>query len=261
MTEKKYSLCITNYNTVKTLSSSLNSVFEQVDDSFEIVISDSCSNDGSLEILKDMRDSGKIKLLIQKSTRGVGRQIAFEESKGEYIIQIDSDDVLKPSSVRDLTNFYHKNFNGFLMLVIGLSIAPRGLIATLGGWRDLQWGEDRDLWARAAEAGKFVYVPYEARSSVTPFRSRKLIKRIRYLYERARDSYRVGLKPYENDAKLSSNYLSSLAISALGYLGSRFAGRYPPSALGWFQPEKYVPTGLRLDATGKCEKLVLGLQK
>jgi glycosyltransferase involved in cell wall biosynthesis len=254
-----YSVCITNYDTAGTINRSLNSVFEQVDDSFEIIVSDSCSNDGSLEILKKMRDSGKITLLIQKSTRGAGRQIAFKESKGEYIIQTDTDDVLKLSSIRDLASFYHKNFDGSLMLVIGLSIAPRKLIEILGGWRDLQWGEDRDLWARAAKVGKFVYIPYETRSWITPYRSRRLAKRIRYLYERARDCYRVGLKPYENISKFSPKYLSSFVISGIGYLGSRFAKRYPSDALGWFQPEEYVPSGLKLNATGKCEELVLDI--
>ena len=254
-----YSICITNYNTVGTLTRSLNSVLEQLDSSFEVVVVDNCSDDGSLEILENAKSKGKIRLLVRKSSRGAGRQAAFEASRGEYVIdQIDMDDFFKPAFM-DLIIFYHNNFEGFLMLANGFLIAPRRLIETLGGWRDLQWGEDRDLWARAANAGKFVYVPYETRSWITSYRSRRFTKRIRYLYERARDCYRVELKPYENIPKFSLKYLSSLTIAGIGYLGSRFAKRYPPHVSGWFQAEKYVPAGLELNAAGKCEELVLNL--
>jgi hypothetical protein len=30
----------------------------------------------------------------------------------------------------------------------------------LGGWRDLNWGEDWDLWARASGVGRYAFVPY-----------------------------------------------------------------------------------------------------
>ncbi|MCL5068133.1 MAG: glycosyltransferase, partial [Thaumarchaeota archaeon] len=118
-TNVKYSICITNFNTASILEKSINSILNQIDDSFEVVVVDSCSTDGSAEILRSLQSAGQIRLMEQRCTRGRGRQISFLNSAGSYIIdQIDMDDVYKPV-IKPLIEFYHKNFEGKLMATKG----------------------------------------------------------------------------------------------------------------------------------------------
>ncbi|MDA4123008.1 MAG: glycosyltransferase family 2 protein [Thaumarchaeota archaeon] len=219
----KYSVCLTNYNTIKTLESSLGSILQQLDSRFEVVVVDNLSSDGSVELLRRLERSGKIRLIEQKCNRGRGRQLAFEDSAGEYIIdQVDLDDYYKPCMTR-LVEFYHKNFEGVMMMTNGFLIAPRGLLQELGGWRSLQWGEDRDLWDRAASIDKLVYVPYESRTYIKPHGSGSFLHRVKYKYERARDLYVLGRSPSDG----THFRLSNFPIDAMAYLRSRFMKRYP----------------------------------
>jgi GT2 family glycosyltransferase len=89
--------------------------------------------------------------------RGAGRQLAFLVSRGKYILSnVDLDDVYGPCP-RDALKFYHENSEGYLLRLLGCcTIAPRDLIVELGGWRDLKYSEDFDLWARAAKLGKYL---------------------------------------------------------------------------------------------------------
>jgi glycosyltransferase involved in cell wall biosynthesis len=153
----KYSICITNYNSKDTLSRCLDSVLCQIDSDFEIVISDNCSTDGSLEILEEYAKSGKIKLIVERSSRGQGRQIAFESSVGTYILSgIDTDDFIKPV-LKDILRLYHEKHEGFMLSFGTFHIIPRKLVIEIGGWRNLQWGEDIDFAKRIESIGKIHY--------------------------------------------------------------------------------------------------------
>lgn len=150
----KYSICITNYNSVDTIRGSMDSIFSLLNGSFEIVVCDSCSIDGSREILQEYARKGKIKLVLQRSSRGKGRQIAFENSTGKYIISgIDTDDKLKPSFHKFLS-IYHRHHEGYMLSAGTIHIIPRQIVEELGGWRDLQWGEDVDFHKRAQSLGR-----------------------------------------------------------------------------------------------------------
>src|SRR3990172_10121430 len=93
----KYSICVTHYNMKDTLPEFLQSVLSQLTSDFEVVICDKCSDDGSLEILQAFSKLGRVKLLVEKSSRGKGRQIALVNSNGDYIISgLDADDVIRP---------------------------------------------------------------------------------------------------------------------------------------------------------------------
>lgn len=94
---QRYSVCITTYNNVTTVQRSLRSILSQTDDSFEVVIVDNFSSDGTYEIIKGLCAEKGAKLLQRKCSRGKGRQIAFEASMGEVIISnLDTDEVYLP---------------------------------------------------------------------------------------------------------------------------------------------------------------------
>jgi glycosyltransferase involved in cell wall biosynthesis len=117
-------------------------------------VCDNCSNDGSREILQEYARRGKIKLVVETSSRGRGRKIAFENSTGKYIISgIDTDDRLKPA-FKVFPSIYHRDHEGYMLSVGTIHIIPRQLVEEIGGWRDLKWGEDIDFHKRAKSLGR-----------------------------------------------------------------------------------------------------------
>ncbi|MDG7000691.1 MAG: glycosyltransferase [Nitrososphaerota archaeon] len=239
----KYSLCTTSYNAIETIRKSIDSLLTQLSDGCELVVVDNASTDGTLDVLKELEAEGKLRLIIQKCTRGQGRQLAFQNASGEYIIdQIDLDDFYWPI-LNDIIQIYHQKFEGMFLLCRAFLIAPRKIIQDLGGWRNLQWGEDRDLWIRAAAAGKLIFLPIETRSYIKPHGySKSTWRRVKYQYERARDCYRIGMNPITEHSSITNSIVIRF-LAALGYVRSRFMERY-----GEVKPElnqnNFVPSQL-----------------
>lgn len=202
-----YSICITNSNTVESVRQSLESILDQVDDRFEIIVVDNYSNDGSLEILREYQDK-RVKLIVKKCSRGLGRQTAIRNSRGKYIIShMDMDDVFEPNLVR-LLQIYHVNWEGYMLVaqrdkrvhaLAGIMIAPRELIDRIGGYRDLNYLEDRELFSRAAQIGCFRFLRYFPMVSQR-IKKRKLYLRVISLLSKEylvfRESFRIGRRSH-----------------------------------------------------------------
>lgn len=227
----KYSICITNYNMRNTLRECLESVFSQIDSDFEVVICDNFSTDGSREILEEYARVGKIKLIIEHSNRGRGRQIAFENSKGDYIISgIDTDDMIRPV-LKNVLREYHEKHEGYVLQFETIYIVPRHLVIAVGGWRDLQWGEDIDFTKRIVAMGKSHYFPDLSRivekKRFLHKQSPLLYKPIdRYTYYQCR--YKIGFNILDDQVnywyKLPIEVL--IAISALAVLKIKRVRRF-----------------------------------
>ena len=199
----QYSICITHYNNAPTIRQSLESILNQIDNQFEIVVVDSLSTDGSREILGEYAKGGRVKLLEKRCSRGRGRQTALENSSGDYIIaNLDMDDVFD-SKLRELLDFYHVKCEGNLLRATkdddpdrwaqNVTIAPRKLLIELGGWPDLQLFEDWYLWARAARARKYSWTvfPLAINETAHPERNSSAGK-IKFRYLRYREAMRLG---------------------------------------------------------------------
>ena len=135
----------------------------------ELVVADNMSTDGSAEVLRGYRDRGLIKLVEKRCSRGEGRQLALEASSGPYIVaHMDCDDLFSAKGIDAFIAAYHAGHEGTMVMTrrkdareaSNITIAPRKMVLELGGWRDLNWGEDWDLWARAYAAKRYSYVPY-----------------------------------------------------------------------------------------------------
>jgi len=210
----RYSICITHHNNVETLSDSLASILGQIDDSFEVVIVDDFSNDGSERILKEFQGREKIKLITKRCSRGQGRQIALETSLGEYIIShIDMDDVYT-QRLMELISFYHSRCEGKVMVAVkspqdwtqNVTIGPRGLLIKIGGWRDLQWGDDWDLWSRAALSSSYSWTVFPMSERHKDRRSRSGISRkLRFRFRRYRDALSLGRDVFREEEEVSLN--------------------------------------------------------
>ena len=100
-----FSIVIPVYNAQNTISRSIESVLLQEMQDFELILVNDGSSDNSLQICKKYEnDNRKIKV-IDKKNGGVSsaRNEGINNSNGEYIVFLDSDDTISPKL---LTLFY-----------------------------------------------------------------------------------------------------------------------------------------------------------
>jgi glycosyltransferase involved in cell wall biosynthesis len=239
----KYSVCITHYNDKPTIERSLESVLAQVDDTFEVIVVDNFSTDGSETVLKKYAEDGRIRLVQAKCSRGRGRQIAFENSTGPYIIaNFDMDDIMLPR-LRELLSLFHASHEDRLVRVkrslvggtnhyCNVTIARREAIVKLGGWRDLNWYEDADLWYRGKLAGLLdeIDFPIMQRNRSHPERA-GYGRRMRHRYLTYRECIRAGLWDAGLDLKVRGRtlpiYLAAWVSAKLNPLATAVDGTIP----------------------------------
>ena len=65
--------------------------------------------------MEEFRNHGKIRLIQAATTRGQARQIAFENSKGDYVLaHFDLDDVFNPV-FEEMICLYHEKAEGMML--------------------------------------------------------------------------------------------------------------------------------------------------
>src|SRR5437660_7691129 len=84
------SIVVASYNYEKYIGQTIQSIIAQTYPNWELIVSDDCSSDKSLEIIRSFRDE-RITLLTSDTNTG-GRHIsnAYAISKGEYLCSVDS---------------------------------------------------------------------------------------------------------------------------------------------------------------------------
>lgn len=104
------------YNCENFLSQTSVSVLNQTHTSWELIMVDDCSTDGSFTIAKDLAASNpKIKLLQLKKNSGaaIARNTAIEAATGRFIAFLDSDDLWHPEKLEKQIDFMQKNDYAF----------------------------------------------------------------------------------------------------------------------------------------------------
>ncbi|MCX7874309.1 MAG: glycosyltransferase, partial [Caldimicrobium sp.] len=93
-----FSILIPTYNRLNFLKEALNSVFKQsFTGPYEVIVVDDGSQDGTWEFLENLaKTKDNLKILRHPENRGVAsaRNSALSLVKGEYILFLDSDDLL-----------------------------------------------------------------------------------------------------------------------------------------------------------------------
>jgi len=99
------SVYITNYNYGDYLKEAIESVLAQTFGSFELIIIDDGSSDGSDEIISRYDDVEKI-VCIHQENKGLvqSSNIALKLSRGKYIMRLDADDYLAPQALEVLVS-------------------------------------------------------------------------------------------------------------------------------------------------------------
>ncbi len=96
----KITIILTSLNHSKFIEEAIESILDQTFNDFELVILDDCSSDGSLELIRNYKDS-RIKLIISEGPGNVVLQInkAINNSSSTYIAISHSDDVWMPDKL------------------------------------------------------------------------------------------------------------------------------------------------------------------
>lgn len=209
---------MTCFNEVGRVRDSLSSLLAQLNNDYEVVVVDNFSTDGTYEILREFEQSHKVNLVQRRGSRGVGRQAAFENASGEFILaNLDLDDIFLPVLSKVVT-LYHEKAEGKLLAIFNsskppdattgwvqaMTMGPRGLIASLGGWRDLNLFEDWDIWSRASRVQKYGWATFRfaENESVHPELKRG-ITRLVQRHLRYRDRLLLGIRIFDKGERIS----------------------------------------------------------
>lgn len=100
MNPPKFSILSPTFNHEKYVGFFIESCLAQTFSDFELVIVDDCSTDRNIEEIEKFQDP-RIKLIKHEFNKGINATIntAFKNAKGEYLIFIAGDDMLKPNAL------------------------------------------------------------------------------------------------------------------------------------------------------------------
>ncbi len=104
------SIIIVNYNTKELTRNCLKSIFEQTKDiSFEVIVSDNGSKDGSVEMIKS--EFPQVILIENNANLGFGaaNNRGLKIAKGKYIFYLNSDTVLLNNAVKIFFDYWENS--------------------------------------------------------------------------------------------------------------------------------------------------------
>lgn len=110
------SIITATFNSSLYISKTIESIQKQSYEDWELIITDDCSSDNSVEIIQDIaRVDNRVKVFCLKKNSGAGvaRNNSIKEAKGRYIAFCDSDDLWLPNKLETQLKFMDENKLGF----------------------------------------------------------------------------------------------------------------------------------------------------
>ena len=168
--KKTYSICIANYNMSETLIASLESVLNQIDERYEVIVVDDGSADNSVEKLLQLRQKYadlRVIPLLRDSRRKLGetRNISIRAARGKYVIlHIDADDIWEPY-INSFAKIYHElekrlEIDDFMLSGRQIQMATKDLLMK-NPYKNIYYTEDRILWNDLAVLGKLISINHK----------------------------------------------------------------------------------------------------
>ena len=185
------SIILPSYNLEKYISQTISSVLSQTYSSWELLITDDCSTDATVQIIRQyMNNDARIKLFILDKNSGaaVARNNSIREATGRYIAFLDGDDWWYPDKLQVQMDFIERNHYEFVfsafeyadqdLNVVGVSFKPERIsfnrlkmgnnIGTPGVIYDtkrigklympnIRVSEDWGLWLQIVRQTRFAY--------------------------------------------------------------------------------------------------------
>jgi len=94
MKQPFFSVVIPVYNREELISETISSVLNQLYSNFELILIDDGSTDKSANVIKNFQDSRIKYCYIKNSERGAARNFGIQSSTGEFVVLLDSDDIM-----------------------------------------------------------------------------------------------------------------------------------------------------------------------
>jgi len=109
--DPKVSIILPNFNSEKTIETTIKSILNQSYKNWELIIVDDNSSIKTKKILPKFKKIKKIKIINLKKNMGAGycRNLAIKKSKSQFCAFIDSDDVWEKNKLKTQINFMIKN--------------------------------------------------------------------------------------------------------------------------------------------------------
>ena len=107
----KISIVVAVYNAEKTLKKCVDSLLNQTYNNIEIILVNDCSKDNSLDICNEYsKANDNVKVISNDRNSGVSdtRNNGIDNSTGEYICFVDSDDYVESNYIEVLYYYYQK---------------------------------------------------------------------------------------------------------------------------------------------------------
>lgn len=104
------------FNSESTIKKTILSILEQSYQNWELIITDDCSTDNTVNIIKKyQKEDNRIKVFVLKRNSGAGiaRNNSISNAQGRFIAFCDSDDTWLPSKLETQINFMRENNIGF----------------------------------------------------------------------------------------------------------------------------------------------------
>ena len=102
----KVSVCIPTFNQAAYIEQTIKSCTQQTLKPFEILVSNDCSTDNTLEVLKRLsQEISILKVINQPGNRGMvpNTDAVLRAATGDYIVKLDSDDYLATTYIEKLS--------------------------------------------------------------------------------------------------------------------------------------------------------------
>jgi len=102
MPDPFFTIIIPTYNRASFIADTLRSVLAQTFLAFELIVVDDGSKDNTAEIVEEFPDPRIRYYLKENGERGMARNFGFARAQGEYVLFLDSDDLLHPDHLATL---------------------------------------------------------------------------------------------------------------------------------------------------------------
>lgn len=107
----RVSIIIPMFNDRRHIETCIDSILAQSLESFELILIDDCSTDGSLDLVQNRYDDPRIALYRNEQNVGVGMtmNLGIEAARGEFIYIMDHDDAILPHALEFLVKTAEKS--------------------------------------------------------------------------------------------------------------------------------------------------------
>lgn len=139
------SIIVPNHNKALYIRETIDSLRRQRCTDFETVIVDDASTDGSVEVVRGaVYEDGRFRLICLAHPHGgsAARDIGFQASNGEYVMFLDSDDLLSPECLTNRVRVFRESCHAesdWLVFPMGMFRAKLG--DSEGVWRPSKGGD------------------------------------------------------------------------------------------------------------------------